>query len=385
LSQLVEQVKKTKSSKSIKQTPQQVFERRWLEVDKALKSLEKARNEQQGVVDKFNADLLPLEQDICRQQYSFINTLLKFYGKKSLLEWQREDTFDWIDEIFNSLASSPFRPHLDIDALASDIHQSLIGRIAAGPQVLELLRNDIIESTGIDLNLTDEDLLAILANPDLLAKKLAQASIDGRGLDDPSPFDDGDDVEDIFEDMFSDYFDNFADDKFNDPAAHEKNELFLSKGVLNRCYKKLANRFHPDKVKPEDREESHHLMVELSKAKKANDAFSIFMLYQQYIADDDFVFSDNELTHINVLLSKKLQDIRCAKADLKFGDDMDTLICRKFKGRSKRATEQNFADHLDEMQQRLAIYNNYSQITSLKILKKFLAERRDMMNVISFW
>ena len=384
MNQITTQPQKAKPARKPMQTPQQVFQRRWQEIEKAQKSLDKAQKDQQVLVDKFNTDLLPFEQEICQQQYQFINTLLNFSAKKSLSERQRETICDWIDEIFTSLTSSPFRVDIDIDALEVNLRQATLSQCPPSAEELDLLREELYSNAGENLNLTNEELLAILANPELLAEKIALLDKDPQAADESVSSDEENEEFFHFEDFFDNLFNGSTKEPFKGSAnatAIEKNELFLSEGVLNRCYKKLANRFHPDKAKPEDLAESHELMVELSKAKKNNDAFSIFMLYQQHIKDDDFMFSDNELNHINVLLSKKLREIESAKAELKFSNEMDSLICRRFKGRSKRATENNFADHLDEMQQRLAIYQDYSQITNLKILKAHLADRRERI----FW
>lgn len=361
-------------------TPQEEFQYRWQQIEKAKKLLVKKQQEQLTLVEAFNCELLPFEQEICRLQFHFLERLVGFTDKKSLSENQIVELFDWIEEVYDSLQSSPFRIGLDLEGVMASARNKQLESLAQDSDALQALREQINLDIGFDAKLTDEDLLAIFTDPEVLLKKINQAVMADKVVEGDQDRGDAENNE-IFDD-----FESF----FNHTFGHEvefldgvKNELFLSKGVLNRCYKKLANRFHPDKVKPEDKEESHALMVELSKAKKANDAFTIFMLYQTHIHDDDVVFADEELQHLNFLLSIKLNELQSEIDGLRYGNEMDAIICRKFKGRSKRATQINFARHLDELKDIIEIYHGYSELKTVKILKEHLAERRN--RVMFYW
>jgi hypothetical protein len=334
-----------------------------------------------ALVAHFNQRVLPLERQLCVCQFKMVERLLSFTDRKSLSQNYKDELFEVIIDLHQSLLSSPFRGELDLDDLGRRIGEA--NCLDIDTEELDAMRRRIAQEFKVDLDLSDDDLRAILHNPDLLLRKLAAffATEAGEADEAETPWDE--ELGDSYADSDGEGAD--FEQGFGNGAEAEgsgRHELFISKGVLNRCYKKLANKFHPDKASEADKPLCQRLMSELSKAKRNQDAFTIFMLYQEHIQDDEFQFSDDELKKINWLLTVKLRELEDEKREFEYDNSLDSLIYRQFNGRSQRATDTNLREHAEQLADRIdSMTDDHRRLTNLREVKDMLQFRRSLMAV----
>lgn len=385
-------------------TPKEKFQYYWDRIQKAEKAYAAAERQRTRLMDTFNDTMLPLEQHLCQIREQYIQTLLSFSDKKTLPFYLKEELLEWVSDEYAMLMSSPFRGSIDTDALLKSITESsnaMMEQSARGKQFKahqrEALREEI---DGIGFNshdFEDEDIDVLLnvmqSGPHLFLEKLMQikARIEaekrashtgekeqqGKEGDDSIDEESSDDEDAFFNDFFNDAF-GFSpeDDMFKKESFTNKQDV-LSKKSINTFYKKIAQRIHPDKAKNEqDRETRNHLMQVLTTAKKENDAFTIFNLYQEHVDGDDFSFSDEEFEVLISLLEDKLRILRNQKRNLKQDNGIDAIVYQRFHAKNKQETNARMASHKASLQDAIAeITNDIKHTRTLKQLKEKLNDR----------
>ncbi len=99
-----------------------------------------------------------------------------------------------------------------------------------------------------------------------------------------------------------------------------------------------------------------------------------------------FEGDDIELSNSLVrLLNEKLEQLERENYDYKYGNDLSSMVWRKFGGRSKKATEENIAAYLADLEDNYSELNYcIDQVKTVKLLKKELAERYDQRRLNPF-
>jgi len=119
-------------------------------------------------------------------------------------------------------------------------------------------------------------------------------------------------------------------------------------------------------------------MLELTKAKKNNDAFTIFSLYQTYAGDDDFEFTEKDMISINRLLQEKLEAIRHKKRELKYDNSVESMVYEKFHASSKAKIQRAFDDHKKLIKTMIvATQHTIGSAKSIKNVKALVQARLD--------
>ncbi len=237
---------------------------------------------------RFQSELLPEEKKLAELLVQETRHLMSFMPRKSFTNWQREELHVWIESNLDILAGHPFADSEQTSDLRQEYGEHLLKNIdkdvdegAYAQEELDELRKVCEAMFNGEESFSDEDLVGFLRDPDAFQQKFHEY-VDARS----------DKASDDFN--TNDYDDNNQDDEsfFEDEYQYQQaedetkkqtklKELF-NNSKLNKLYKILANRLHPDKeMNPQLKEQKQELMVQLANAKKQKDAFTIISMFHQ--------------------------------------------------------------------------------------------------------
>ncbi|MGV2840221.1 hypothetical protein [Vibrio cyclitrophicus] len=80
-------------------------------------------------------------------------------------------------------------------------------------------------------------------------------------------------------------------------------------------------------------------MQQLSQAKKDKDVVALFMLAQQHLPDHEMVMDEDMLKRLTMTLTKKIGQLNRGYQELQQGNDLKSLIWKRFGGGNKAAPE----------------------------------------------
>jgi len=242
--------------------------------------------------------------------------------------------------------------------------------------------------------LSDRELKEILIDPsriyphlDALDAFTEDGDDDFCSEDQANAFDQDDFDEEDFDDaFFDDFYRQYQQHHEQDAALHQarQNQLDrLFKGSqLNKMYKRLASKLHPDKeLDPQTKHDKHQQMQALAEARQHKDGFTILQLYLQHF-DDDPSFDQDTLNSLLPLLEEKLHTLNIEYQELQNNDRIETLVWHKFKARSKKQIQQNMQDHCVELQTESQEMDAF--IRSCSTVKNIKGELRRRLNEEKF-
>ncbi|WP_257326466.1 J domain-containing protein [Pseudoalteromonas rhizosphaerae] len=366
--------------------PSSELERLWQRIEKHTKRNANFDTKKQGLFTQFKEQVEPHEQYQAQMIAQQICHLSQFIPRKSLTDEQRNELVDWINADLDYLASHPFTGDLDMEAISHTFkshlgkhNQEAINDIPSSE--LGVFRT-MLQQDFPGLELTDEQLKEIALDPQLLYKHLDEQGFgdnkehDSDSTDDPFNAGDAQSEGDEDWDDFFDQYERFDRDEIKQQKTDAKLEKLFKSSQLNKMYKRLASKLHPDKEPdPTKKAQKHELMQQLGEARKAKDGFTLLQLYIKHI-DDDVDFDEETKVNLVPLLQNKIAELNALHRRQKEGNDEHTLVWRKFNGRSKAQIKENFADHIaalnnecDEIAERLGY------CTTVKVLKEELNDR----------
>lgn len=361
----------------------------WNKIEKKQKRNQKYLRDKENLFAEFQTKILPLEQQQGKRMAEMLEFLIPFLSRKSLSEYQREELVHWIESMFEVLRSHPFLTDVDYEALESKFNQSLHGylesqNIEVDQQQIEQVHREVELMFGGDMQLTDEEIIALLKDPSLInqyIQRMHEALDEEDAAAADTEHNSNKDHHEPFEDFFED---DFTQDNTHYHASQNARQKSLDKlfkaGQLNKMYKRLASLLHPDKeLDPVKKAQKHGIMQTLSEARKNKDAFTLLQLYQTHIHDGEFGFDTDTLSSMQTLLTEKLHQLDNELYHAKSNNELSSLVWRKFSGRSKKQTENNFASHIayleEDIYQKQVVMQRYQTVAEMK---KFLQERVEL-------
>lgn len=358
-----------------------IFKKRWSQIKREERLLEKDKQQRKPIVARFERDVRPLEEAVNKAYVNLFYKLDSFWSRKTLSDGYKQDTLAWQAEIIDILSETPFKVDSDISEMRVTVMNKAKDYERIKPEDIEMFKAAIESEFEIDISWSDEEIEALMLDPrelEAALKKLREQYIfDKVNAEEEN-------VQSSFFDDEDEPFENLSDDNGYFSGVDKDNtaqERLISKNIINKCYRKLAYILHPDRAEnSEERENNHHLMAELSIAKKKQDVYTIFNLYGKYVDDPDFVFSEEEFNKVNELLLDKLRSIQQKRYEVKNGHDFEAWIFSEFKGRSKKLTDQNFDEYIHFMEdKKWALEDLVDDLTSVKSLKEHIKERKMFM------
>ena len=366
----------------------------WAKIEKKLKRNQKYLQDKARLFAEFQATILPLEQQQGRQMIELLEFLIPFLNRKSLSAYQREELLNWMESILTFLRSHPFLTDVDHEALQKKVNDAYVSLIQSQNADIEeshidAVRMEIEQMFAGDMQLSDEEIIALIRDPNILNQYIQRMNeaLDEEDDDESAYSQNSSNSSQPFEDFFEQDLGQDDAQHHNAKDARQKSlDKLFKAGQLNKIYKRLASLLHPDKEQdPGKKAQKHALMQTLSEARKNNDAFTLLQLYQTHINDGEFAFDSDTLSSMQALLREKLHRLDDELHQAKSNNELSTLVWRKFSGRSKKHTENNFKIHLadleDEIYQKQFIMEQYQTVAQMKkLLQEKVEDNRGWSN-----
>ena len=349
--------------KTAKHTPAGQFQLLWEKIEKQKTRLAGQEKRVRKIVDRFNAEILPLEWEHARSQYQLVERLLTFLSRKSLTRWQRDELCDWIHDELGVLSSNPFAdPELDRTGLLVRF-ESLIKQHYPQPDTpplteseREKIRSDLYQELGLELD--DEDIDLFMHSPADFLQQMMEKMQEG-------------DEDWLEEDEEEEADDIFGPDETDGQAA--------GKALIHRLYKQLAKRLHPDLEQDKAHKAvKHEQMQQLLAARQENDIHTLLELHRQHFDSAALEqLGQQELDGINELLRRQLRELERQYDDVFIDQSLESAIWNRFRHLGSTSSDRKFAEHARELKADIRHNNKLlKQLTTLKDVQQLLQEDR---------
>ncbi len=358
----------------------------WQRIEKHQKRNSNYERRKQQLFNQFQEQILPHEHHQAQLMVEQIIHLSKFIPRKSLTVEERNELVDWINDDLDYLSASPFSGDANINKATEVFHSFLdehnnkaIDDIPE--EQIDIFRNMILQDFP-ELTLTDEQVKQIALNPEVIHEIVAEQAVEEDNTEQlESEFDEEADWDDFFDQFQDDSY--FERDELNKESMTQL-EQFFKGSQLNKMYKRLASKLHPDKEQDNAKKaEKHEQMQLLAKARKEKDGFTLLQMYMDNFDDVELDAASKE--NLVPLLEYKIAQLNSEYRNQKHNNEPATLVWHKFNDRNKTLTQQNLDQHetnlhfeCDELRHRI---QTLSTVKSLKVELKQRLEARKIMPV----
>ncbi|SES96638.1 hypothetical protein [Thorsellia anophelis] len=403
---------------------------KWNEVNKLWQKIEKSEakyqnyeKDKKAFYEQVNAKLGMIEYQYTQLVKESIYELLKFIPYKSLNEDRFEVLNTWIDKLYEQIASNPFNvgekvitvedaqeiqnkyvkerfkkfnSHLDIEFDDSEDEYSEFNNAITMFKVL------IEEMYGEVPEFTKRQWLAIILTPDRVNDIFSDMFFEvdeevGNEKNEKGTFDftDEDIIQakedafayenepDIFEQFFTGFnsFDKSGHDSEGDsdenitPSPEVK--AMLKNEEINKIYRQLAHKFHPDKIADEENRQLYSdLMQKLTVAKKNKDIYVIIEMAIEYLPEFDLELSDETYTAIILSLKNKLREVEEQNRRQQYDNSHEGIVWRRFRQKSDKKTTKVLDDHVKYIEGKMKNIHElfFEEKMTIKKLKKVLEQ-----------
>ena len=270
--------------------------KKWLEIEKRQKRNATSKKKIADLYQVFNSNILHEEKKFVELLGQETRHLMSFLPRKSFTQWQKEELSNWIESNLDALSEHPFGNHELTGELRKEYSDALtactkkIDDDVALDEDLLMQMEELCEEVFLgEKSFSNEELENFIRDPSLF-QQVFQEFLEAKRTEEHEHEDSftGD-----FEDDESEK--NHYEEQFRQHEYKQESKLksLFNSSNLNKLYKILANRLHPDKEKNEHlKAEKSELMAELVKAKKNKDAYTIISMFHQFVPDSDLSLFD---------------------------------------------------------------------------------------------
>ena len=368
------------SAENKKNKPSSTLSSLWIKIEKHQKRNANFTKKRSKLFEQFKQQAQPAEQKLADAITAQVEHLIRFLSKKSLTDKQRNELLGWVSDDIDYLATHLFSEGIDVADLREQINTELtlltesLDQAVDEESIVELA-NMLDEMFDGEMQFNREELIEIIKNPALIQEhvqrfheKMNEEEIEK------------DDYSEEFDQGFEEDFDYQYNRSFSKRNSKEELGILekLFKGSqLNKMYKRLAAKLHPDKESDATKKAiKHDLMQQLASARENKDVFTLLTLYHEHIDDDSFNFDAETLAAIEALLSKKVSELNAELKALKSADTPEAIVWEHFHGRSNKITTENIVIHAERLEDEVMSINQFIVSTStLKALKTELNTR----------
>ena len=368
------------SAENEKNKPSSTLSSLWIKIEKHQKRNANFTKKRSKLFEQFKQQAQPAEQKLAEAITAQAEHLIHFLSKKSLTDKQRNELLGWISDEIDYLATHPFSEGIDVADLREQINTELtllaesLDQAVDEESIVELA-NMLDEMFDGEMQFNREELIEIIKNPALIQEHV-QRFHEKMNEEEIEKDDDSEEFDQGFEEDF-DYQYNRSFSKRNSKEELGILEKLFKGSQLNKMYKRLAAKLHPDKESDATKKAiKHDLMQQLATARENKDVFTLLTLYHEHIDDDSFNFDAETLAAIEALLSKKVSELNAELKELKSADTPEAIVWEHFHGRSNKITTENIAIHTERLEDEVMSINQFIVSTStLKALKTELNTR----------
>ena len=355
--------------------------KKWLEIEKKQKRNANLKRKMTDLYQVFKDDILDEERRLVELLGQETRHLMSFLSRKSFTQWQKEELANWIESNLETLSTHPFGNADLANDIRNEYSDFLVASAESNDKDIDLDEESLAEMRELceemflgELSFSDEQLANFIRDPETF-KQAFQAFLEAKH---------DEDAEGLFgDDSQDDYSTEEPYEEHSREEVQQQNKLksLFNSSNLNKLYKILANRLHPDKERNEHlRAEKSELMAQLVKAKKDKDAYTIISMFHQFVPESELSLFDGnnqELSEALIkLLNEKLKTLDQENHEQKYNSSLESLIWQKFSGRSKKIIQENIDCHLADLEDSHTRLNYYiHEVTTVKLLKEILSER----------
>ena len=377
------------SAANDKNKPSSTLSSLWIKIEKHQKRNANFIKKRSKLFDQFKQQAQPAEQKLAEAITAQAEHLIRFLSKKSLTDKQRNELLGWISDEIDYLATHPFSEGIDVADLREQINTELtllaesLDQAVDEESIVELA-NMLDEMFDGEMQFNREELIEIIKNPALIQDHIQRfhEKMHEEELTEEDEYNAKLD-EEFDAESDEDFFDGFDYQDYSDFSERENRhelgilEKLFKGSQLNKMYKRLAAKLHPDKESDATKKAiKHDLMQQLATARENKDVFTLLTLYHEHIDDDSFNFDAETLAAIEALLSKKVSELNAELKELKSADTPEAIVWEHFHGRSNKITTENIATHTERLEDEIMSINQFIVSTStLKALKTELNTR----------
>jgi hypothetical protein len=351
----------TSTRKTSKNKLQARFDKLRQQLMKQQKLNRKFQDELDELVTIYQTHVLQVDSDFIEPLTQLASKLIKFYSRKSLGQWHREELGDWIIETLER-----------------------VGRVQ--PETAKELNDNVREVIAGHMGMTVEEM-------ENDARRHARDFEEAVEFDEDKesaaeePFTANDFQEDLFgfDDIFGEetaeerVFDE--DNPFYDESddIEDRRQRLMDGSWVRSLFRRAAQALHPDREQdPEQRESKQRSMQQLLAARKQGDIMTLLQLYSECVQGDDLVLAEQEMTSACELMEDQLDELRLEKAAFIYQHPLRTLVHDMFYSSSRKTREKRIEewkqDLRAEAEQSLDVID---ELRNLKVLKIVLEARRD--------
>ncbi len=386
---MLTQVEKTQKAS---EKTDSLFTKKWQEIEKKQKRNANVQKKIDTLYQFFQDNILPEEQEVSALLAQETQHLISFLPKKSFTQWQREELQSWIENNLSTLSQHPFVDRTLFDKVSQEYNDFLVGYAKKinkdhdfEPEEIDYMCSMADEMFNGEKEFTDEELRTFMRDPSIFQQTLREFLAKKAQEKEDIDFDE----DEFFQEQKEEEFYSNGSQRYQDQQRAKKQEKLKSlfnSSKLNKFYKILANRLHPDKETNEHlKAEKSELMAKLVAAKKNKDAFTIITMFHQFMPNSEHILfegDDTELTQALIgLLNEKLHQLDKENQENKCDDGMKSMVWQRFSGRSKKAQQENIDIHMADLEDDKIRFNYYIQeVKTVKLLKEILSERYDERN-----
>jgi len=378
------------SAANEKNKPSSTLSSLWIKIEKHQKRNANFTKKRTKLFEKFKQQALPYEQMQADAITEQVEHLIHFLSKKSLTDKQRDELLGWISSDIDYLAAHPFSEGIDVADLREKINTELtllaenIDQAVDEDSIAELA-SMLDEMFDGEMQFDREELIELIKNPALIQEHV-QRFHEKMNEEEIEKDDDSEEFDQGFEEDF-DYQYNRSFSKRNSKEELGIIEKLFKGSQLNKMYKRLASKLHPDKESDEAKKAiKHELMQQLARARENKDVFTLLTLYHEHIDDDSFNFDAETLSAIESLLARKVSELNSELRELKSADTPEAIVWHHFNGRNNKITMENIATHINQITHESdAINQLIASTTTLKALKTELNSRIKAREASSFF
>ena len=373
------------SAANDKGRPSSTLSSLWIKIEKHQKRNANFTKKRTKLFEQFKQEVQPSEQKLADAITAQVEHLIHFLSKKSLTDKQRNELLEWISSDIDYLTTHPFSEGIDVADLREKINAELTLLAESLDQTVD--EESIVELADMldemfdgEMQFDREELIELIKNPALIQEHIQRFH---EKMHEEAAAGDDESTAEFNEEFDEDFFDDFDYQHYSDFSDREnKHELGtlekLFKGSqLNKMYKRLASKLHPDKESDAAKKAvKHDLMQQLASARENKDVFTLLTLYHEHIDDDSFNFDAETMAAIEALLSKKVRELNAELRELKSSDTPEAIVWDNFSGRSNKITTENIVTHTERIEDEVVAINQFIvSTTTLKALKTELNSR----------
>ena len=371
--------------------PENPFDKKWQQIEKKQKRNATAKKKIEDLYQTFQEKILPQEQKVVALLAQETRHLITFLPRRSFTQWQREELQAWIESNLDTLMQHPFGDRELFETVSKEYGDSLVQQAQKINEDHDFLPEEIDDMRVMTDKMfqgkkefTNEELEAFMRDPAVFQQALREFMEEQ--LHTEQDFDEEHSEHQNFQDDYGEQKNDYhnGNERYQtEQRLKKQNKLksLFNSSKLNKLYKILANRLHPDKeINEHLKAEKSELMAKLVTAKKNKDAFTLISMFHQFIPESEnslFEGNDEELTQALIgLLNEKLHQLDQENNDEKYNNGIKGMIWQKLHGRSKKVTQQKINDHLSDLKSSHVQLNHHiHKVKTVKLLKEVLSER----------